>query len=141
MGKRAENISKKRAAMRERFLKHLFKLKEEDAKRKAEVEEKIAEEKLQRYRTKDEQEAKELEEQQRLEREAKMRRKAVEVKEQRTEEQDEEEYRQLRARWRVRDAEKAAEIREIKERRDAELAERREAESAEEQRLVDVQEK
>merc|ERR1711920_826607 len=61
--KRAENISKRRAAMRERFLKHLFKLKEEDAKRKAEVEEKIAEEKLQRYRTKDEQERLELEEQ------------------------------------------------------------------------------
>merc|ERR1712151_1082204 len=83
--KRAENISKKRAAMRERFLKHLFRLKEEDVKRKADVEKKIEEERKQRFRTKEEQERLEEEERNRLEQEAKMRRKAVQAKEERTE--------------------------------------------------------
>merc|ERR1711920_210615 len=139
--KRAENISKKRAAMRERFLKHLFKLKELDAQRKKEVEQKIAEEKLQRYRTKDEQERLEAEREEEKIREAKMRRKAVEAKEQRTEEQDEEDYRQLRARWRIRDADKAAELREIQERRAAEKEAQKEADAAEAQRRKDAQEK
>merc|ERR1712151_384153 len=112
--KRAENIAKKRHAMKERFLKHLFKLKELDAQRKKEVEQKIAEEKLQRYRTKDEQERLEAEREEEKIRQAKMRRKAVEAKEQRTEEQDEEDYRQLRARWRIRDADKAAEFEKSK---------------------------
>merc|ERR1712151_906647 len=44
--KRAENISKKRAAAKQRFLKHIFELKAEEAKKKKEVEEKIAEERL-----------------------------------------------------------------------------------------------
>merc|ERR1712039_792650 len=128
-------------AMKERFLKHLFKLKELDAKRKQEVEEKIAEEKLQRYRTKDEQEKLEAEAEEQKIREAKMRREAVEAKEQRTEEQDEEDYRQLRARWRIRDADKAAELREIQERRAAEKEAQQEAEAAEAQRRKDAQEK
>merc|ERR1712087_776675 len=39
--KRAENIAKKRAAMKQRFLKHIFELKAEDERRRQMVEDKI----------------------------------------------------------------------------------------------------
>merc|ERR1712194_240335 len=45
--RRDENISKMRARTRERFSKHIFKLKEEDKRRQREQEEKIAIERAQ----------------------------------------------------------------------------------------------
>lgn len=135
--RRAENIAKKRQATRQRVLAHIMRLKEEDKKRKEEVDKKIEEERKMRYKQKEEAERREREEEARLEQMKKVRRKAVEVKEERTEEQDEEEYRQLRARWRVRDAEKAQIVADLKARK---LKEREEKSASEKARLEHLQE-
>eukprot|EP00933_Yihiella_yeosuensis_P059954 TRINITY_DN6179_c0_g3_i5.p1 TRINITY_DN6179_c0_g3~~TRINITY_DN6179_c0_g3_i5.p1 ORF type:complete len:516 (-),score=144.73 TRINITY_DN6179_c0_g3_i5:155-1702(-) len=113
--KRSENIAKKRARTREKFLKHLFKLKKEAEELKKQQDEKLADERQRRVRMKDEAEKK-YREAMKIEKEKRrQRQKVVEVKEERTEEQDEEEYRSLRARWRVLDAEKAKAIAEARE--------------------------
>lgn len=104
--RRAENIQKKRAAALERFLKHVFALKEEDKRRKEEQQQKMEEERGKRYKSKEEMERLEEEELKALEKKNKLRRKAVEVKEQRTEEQEEYELRQLRLRWKAAAQEK-----------------------------------
>merc|ERR550537_1813609 len=54
--KRTENIAKKRRATKQRFLKHIMNLKEEFKRKQEEVEEKIQEERLQRYKAKEEME-------------------------------------------------------------------------------------
>jgi len=108
--KRAENIAKKRRITKERFLKHIFKLKEDYIRKQQEVDETIERERQNRYKAKEESERREREEEAKVEAQAANRRKSVEVKEQRTEEEDEEDYRQLRARWRVNDAEKAKQL-------------------------------
>merc|ERR1712023_580828 len=59
--RRAENIAKKRAATKERFLRHLFALKEDDARRKEEQAAKIEEERLNRYKQKEDTEKREEE--------------------------------------------------------------------------------
>jgi len=105
--RRAENISKKRAATKQRVLEHIRRLQEDDKLRKEAVNKKIEEERATRWEFRKVQERQEREDEAKLEAMRKVRRKAVEVKEERTEEQDEEDYRQLRARWRIRDAEKA----------------------------------
>lgn len=125
--RRAENISKKKAVARQKFLKHIFALKEDDLRRKKEVDEKIALERAQRYKSKEEIEKKEEEQKRKLDEKAKIRKKAVDVKEQLTEEQEEEVLRQVRARWRAADEEKARAIadahkRKEKERTDAAAA-------------------
>lgn len=68
-----------------------------------------------------------------------MRRKAVEVKEERTEEQDEEDYRQLRARWRIRDAEKAKNLEDKRMKAEKDRREREEKEEDERRHLEEVQ--
>merc|ERR1712072_885477 len=73
--RRAENIQKKRAAALERFLKHVFLLKEEDKRRKEEQNLKMEEERGKRYKGKEEQERLEEEEFKALEKKNKMRRK------------------------------------------------------------------
>jgi len=122
--RRAENIAKKRQATRQRVLQHIMRLKEEDKQKKANVELKIEEERKLRYKMKEENECREREEEAKLDQMKKIRRKAVEVKEERTEEQDEEEYRQLRARWRLKDAEKAQLLADLKARKKREREEK-----------------
>mmetsp|Transcript_85585 Transcript_85585/g.266121 ORF Transcript_85585/g.266121 Transcript_85585/m.266121 type:complete len:538 (+) Transcript_85585:52-1665(+) len=139
--KRAENIERKRAATKERFLQHITRVKEEDARRKMEVEEMIAQERKQRVLSREERERKEQEDVVKMEQKDKLRRKSVMIKEQRTEEQDEEEYRALRERWRVLDAEKAASAKEAHEKKEAELAARARAEAEEAERLTELQAK
>uniref|UniRef100_A0A7S2IDU3 Uncharacterized protein n=1 Tax=Zooxanthella nutricula TaxID=1333877 RepID=A0A7S2IDU3_9DINO len=137
--RRAENIAKRRQATKQKVLAHIMRLKEEDKKRKEEQEQKIEEEKKLRTKQKEEAERKEREEEARLEAMRKARRKAVEVKEERTEEQDEEEYRQLRARWRVKDAERAKNLADQAAKIAAEQKERRAAAEKHQQHLADVQ--
>mmetsp|Transcript_34186 Transcript_34186/g.72788 ORF Transcript_34186/g.72788 Transcript_34186/m.72788 type:complete len:551 (-) Transcript_34186:260-1912(-) len=129
--RRAENIAKKRQATRQRVLQHIMQLKEEDKRKKAEQDQKIEEERLLRYKLKEEQEKKQREEEARLEQMKKLRRRAVESREESTEERDEEEYRRLRARWRVKDAEKAQILADLQARK----AKEREETMQEEQRL------
>eukprot|EP00418_Pyrodinium_bahamense_P066677 CAMPEP_0179087984 /NCGR_PEP_ID=MMETSP0796-20121207/40005_1 /TAXON_ID=73915 /ORGANISM="Pyrodinium bahamense, Strain pbaha01" /LENGTH=539 /DNA_ID=CAMNT_0020785499 /DNA_START=60 /DNA_END=1679 /DNA_ORIENTATION=+ len=136
---RAENIAKKRALTKEKFLKHITRVKEEDARKKKEVEEKIRLERQQRIKTKEEQDKLDQEEQLRLEAQDKVRRKSVMIKEQRTEEQDEEEYRLLRERWRVLDAEKAANTKEAHDKKEAERAAARQTELEKKERLAELQ--
>jgi len=135
--RRAENIAKKRHATKQRILQHIMKLKEEDKRKKEEVDKKIEEERKTRYKLKEEQERKEREEEAKIEQMKKIRRKAVEVKEERTEEQDEEEYRQLRARWRVRDEEKRQIAADLKARK---LKEREEKAAGDEKRTTHIDE-
>jgi len=139
--KRAENIAKRRRATKERFLKHIFKLKEDFIKKNEDVEAKIEQERLNRYKAKEEAERKEREEEAKIEAQASMRRKSVEVKEQRTEEQDEEEYRQLRARWRVKDAEKAKQLKDAEAEKAKELAAKHEAKVKADKHVEDIREK
>merc|ERR1712048_106985 len=71
--RRAENIQKKRAAALEKFLRHVFALKEEDKRRKEEQQQKIEEERAKRYKSKEEMERQEEEELKALEKKNKMR--------------------------------------------------------------------
>lgn len=125
--KRHDNITRKRQATKERFLKHIFALKAEDALRKKEVAEKIAKESAERWRLKLETEQKEEQERQRLEEKHKHRHRNVEVKEERTEEQEEEFLRSMRLRWKESDAMKAAALKTARERRAQEHAEQAQA--------------
>lgn len=108
--RRAENISKKRSATKQRVLAHIRQLQEEDKLRKDAVNLKIAEEQKSRWEFRQAQEKKEREEESKLENMRKVRKKAVEVKEERTEEQDEWEYKALRQRLKEKDAAKANEL-------------------------------
>jgi len=117
--KRNENIAKRKAASRQRFLKHLFWLKEEDKRLKAEQDEKLAAERQRRVQMKEDTERKTLEEGKNEKEKQRQRRKNVEVKEERTEEQDGEEYKQLRQRWKMRDNERAKAISEARARKAA----------------------
>lgn len=139
--KRAENIAKRCAETKARFLEHITFVKGEHERRKREVEEKVQLEREQRIFRKEELEMKQAEEQQRLVAEAKVRAKAVEVLERRTDEHDEEEYRLLRERWRVLDAEKANNARQAHEQKLADLAARRRAEMDEQRHLEMLQAK
>ncbi|CAE8695105.1 unnamed protein product, partial [Polarella glacialis] len=114
--KRNENIAKKKAASRQKFLKHVFWLKQEDERIKKVRDVKLAAEREQRIHMKEESEQK-IEEADNNEKEKQRhRRKNVEAKEERYSEQDSEDYRQLRARWKVRDKEKSKAIGEARER-------------------------
>mmetsp|Transcript_49491 Transcript_49491/g.107766 ORF Transcript_49491/g.107766 Transcript_49491/m.107766 type:complete len:523 (+) Transcript_49491:45-1613(+) len=139
--RRSENIARKRAATKERFLQHLFRLKEDDARRKREVEEKIEQERKARYLIKEEIERKEEEERILHEEQAKVRKKVVEVKEKMTEEKEEEELRQLRLRWKANDREKAQLIREARARKEKQHREEQEAEKIEQHKRSEAQSK
>lgn len=115
--RRAENIQKKRAAALEKFLKHVFALKEEDKRRKEEQNQKMEEERGKRYKSKEEMERQEEEEIKALEKKNKLRRKAVEGCEQRTEEQEEYQLAQLRLRWKAAFQEKDRLLQEARKRR------------------------
>jgi len=118
---RKENIDKKRAAAKAKFLEHVKFIKDHAERKQKEVEEKIAEEKLVRERRRDEQDIRDEEERIKHLQDAKIRTRAVEVKEQRTEAQDTEDYMLLRERWRVLDAEREATEKLDRERKQAEL--------------------
>merc|ERR1712187_913071 len=60
--RREENIAKRRAATKEKFLKHIIALKEEDERRQEEQQAKIDEERQNRYKQKEEMEKREEEE-------------------------------------------------------------------------------
>ncbi|CAK9034771.1 unnamed protein product [Durusdinium trenchii] len=123
--KRNENIHKRKQESRQRFLQHVFWLKEESERMKREHHEKLEAERTRRVQMKEELERRNKEAD-RLEKERqRQRRIAVEAKEERVEERDAEEYRQLRARWKMRDAEKAKAIQEAIQRKEKDLAELR----------------
>uniref|UniRef100_A0A7S4T4E8 Uncharacterized protein n=1 Tax=Alexandrium monilatum TaxID=311494 RepID=A0A7S4T4E8_9DINO len=139
--KRAENIAAKRAATKERFLEHITRVKEEDKRKKQEVEEMIAGERKQRILDRERRDREAEEEQARKEAREKQRRKAVTVREHRTEEQDEEEYRALRERWRVLDAEKAANAKELHKKKEAERAASRQEEAEHKAHMEELHQK
>ncbi|CAJ1361614.1 unnamed protein product, partial [Effrenium voratum] len=121
--KRNENIHKRKQESRQRFLQHVFWLKEEAERMKREHHEKLEAERTRRVAMKEELERRNKEAS-RLEKERqRQRRIAVEAMEERVEERDAEDYRQLRARWKMRDAERAKAIQEALERKDKDLAE------------------
>jgi len=128
--RREENISKKRAATKEKFLKHIFALKDDDRRRKEEQDQKIEQERSNRYKQKEDTERKEEEEGKLLDVKAKARRKAVECHEARTEEQEEYELAQLRLRWKANDVEKARVIQAARDRRAKMNQEEKEAKAA-----------
>eukprot|EP00930_Biecheleria_cincta_P055303 TRINITY_DN41631_c0_g1_i1.p1 TRINITY_DN41631_c0_g1~~TRINITY_DN41631_c0_g1_i1.p1 ORF type:complete len:519 (-),score=131.27 TRINITY_DN41631_c0_g1_i1:76-1632(-) len=108
--KREENIMKRKQLARQRFLKHIQWLKEEDIRLKKLQDEKLADERTRRMQMKEDFERR-VNEAMRAEKERqRIRTERVEVREERNEEQDEEDYRQLRARWKKRDAERAQAI-------------------------------
>lgn len=139
--KRAENISKKRKLTKQRFLQHLFRLKQEDAKRKIEVEHRILEERSLRVELKAETEKKHEEELQRIKEQAKLRRKIVAQKEQRSHDRDEGDYKQLRLRWKALDAQKARVLNEKRERQVLVVAAKKKADADERQRQVGITKK
>jgi len=137
--KRNENIAKRKAASRQRFLKHLFWLKEEDKRLKAEQDEKLAAERQRRVQMKEETERKTIENDKNEKEKQRQRRKNVEVKEERTEEQDAEEYKQLRQRWKMRDNERAKAISEARARKAADDEAARQQQKQENKKAEDVQ--
>lgn len=105
--KRDENIMKRKQLARQRFLKHIQWLKEEDIRIKKVQDEKLADERTRRMQMKEDFERR-INESIRAEKERqRVRTERVVVREGRTEKQDEEDYRQLRMRWKTRDAEHA----------------------------------
>lgn len=105
--KRDENIMKRKQLARQRFLKHIQWLKEEDIRIKKVQDEKLLDERTRRMQMKEDFERR-INESMRAEKERhRIRNERVEVREERTEEADEEEYKQLRGRWKMRDAEEA----------------------------------
>jgi len=139
--KRSENIQRKRAETKERFLQHVKFIKEQAEKKQREVEKKIAEEKLLRERRREEEDLREEDERLKHLADAKVRNRAVDVKEQRTQEQDEEEYRLLRERWRVLDAEREADEKQAHQKKQAELDARNEAALQAKRHLDELQSK
>mmetsp|Transcript_35765 Transcript_35765/g.64873 ORF Transcript_35765/g.64873 Transcript_35765/m.64873 type:complete len:518 (+) Transcript_35765:90-1643(+) len=137
--KRSENIAKRKAASRAQFLKHLFWLKEEDKRLKAEQDEKLAAERQRRVQMKEDTEKKNIEADKNEKEKQRQRRKNVEVKEERTEEQDAEEYKQLRARWKMRDNERAKAIAEARARKAADDEEARQTKKQERKKADDIQ--
>merc|ERR1712014_484205 len=86
--------------------------------------------------------AKDQEEQDKIEKERqRLRNKHVDIKEERTEEQDAEDYKQLRARWKMRDAEKAKAIAEANNRKQKDDAERRHQDELNRQHAEEIQNK
>lgn len=138
---RDENIQRKRAAAREKFLAHIFHLKEEAKRKKKEVEEKIAQEVAERYKYIELMEIKEEEERIRNQEKLKIRRKAVQVVEQRTEAAEEEELTKLRERWKAKDREKAMIIAEAQAKLEKDAALRAEAEVKQQKHLAEIQSK
>jgi len=129
--KRNENIAKRKQESRQKFLQHVFWLKEEDKRLKREHHEKLEAERTRRVQMKEELERRQKEAS-RLEKERqRQRRIAVEAKEERIEERDAEDYRQLRARWKMRDAERAKAIAEAIGRKELDLAELRKKQAEE----------
>lgn len=138
--KRNENIMKRKQESRQRFLQHVFWLKEESERMKREHHEKLEAERTRRVQMKEELERRQKEAN-RLEKERqRQRRVAVEAKEERVEERDAEEYRQLRARWKMRDAERAKAIQEALQRKEKDLAELR-AKKAQERKHDEIMQK
>lgn len=115
--KRDENIAKKRAKAKARFLAWLAKMKAEDEARKRLVDEKIEQEKSMRFELKEEMAAREAERSKAERAKQQQRVYHAEVKEERTEESEEEELRTLRLRWKANDAEKARVIAEARARK------------------------
>lgn len=139
--KREENIQKKRAAAKERFLEKVFLLKEEAVRKEKQVADKIAEELKERHAYKEEVERQEAEDEARLEAMAKIRMHHEDVKEERTEEAEEEELRTMRARWKANDARKAQLIKDAHARKLEDRAKEKVDRDAEEKRLAVAQEK
>merc|ERR1712048_285829 len=106
--RREENIAKRRAATKEKFLKHIIQLKEEDERRKEEQQKKIMEEREQRHKQKDDMEKREEEELKALEKTSRKRNDKVEAIEKRTIENEEFELAQIRLRWKASDAKKSS---------------------------------
>jgi len=121
--KRNENIQKRKQASRQRFLKHVFWLKEEEKRLRLEHDAKLADERLRRVQMKEDTEKRTQEADKAEKERQRQRKKSVEVKEERTEEQDAEEYRQLRARWKMRDNEAKKAIDDARARKAKDLAE------------------
>lgn len=139
--KRKANIKKRRQQGREKFLRHIKWLRSEEVRLQQELEDKLAAERQLRVESK-EAAVKDNEEQDKIEKERqRLRNKHVDLKEERTEEQDAEDYRQLRARWKMRDAEKAKAIREAGIRKDKDDAERRHQEELSREHSEEIQNK
>jgi len=138
---RKVNIKKKRQAGREKFLRHIKWLRNDEIRLQQEQNDKLETERQQRVEIK-ETAAKDNEEQEKIEKERqRLRNKHVDIKEERTEEQDAEDYKQLRARWKMRDAEKAKAIAEANNRKAKDDAERRHQDELNRQHAEEIQNK
>jgi hypothetical protein len=137
--KRSENIAKKKAASRERFLKHVFWLKEEEKRKNTEKDEKLAAERQLRVQLKDEAERKVMEAEKAARDKQRHRKKVVEAKDARSAENLAEEYRQLRKRWRIFDAERAKAIADAKEHQAREKATQKAEEAQNKARAAEIQ--
>merc|ERR1712151_1247361 len=115
--RREENIAKRRAATKEKFLKHIIQLKEEDERRKEEQQAKINEERQNRYKQKEGMERREEEELKAVEKTGRKRNEIIEKIEMRTLENEEFELAQIRLRWKASDAKKAAEKKALRDAR------------------------
>merc|ERR1712151_1262 len=116
--RREENIAKRRAATKEKFLKHIIQLKEEDERRKEEQQAKINEERQNRYKQKEDMESREEEELKAVEKTGRKRNEIIEKIEMRTLENEEFELAQIRLRWKASDAKKAAELQADRDKRE-----------------------
>eukprot|EP00929_Paragymnodinium_shiwhaense_P051054 TRINITY_DN256_c0_g1_i1.p1 TRINITY_DN256_c0_g1~~TRINITY_DN256_c0_g1_i1.p1 ORF type:complete len:559 (+),score=219.61 TRINITY_DN256_c0_g1_i1:127-1803(+) len=139
--RRTENIMRKRAATKERILKHIFFLKEEAVRRKQEQSDRMEAERQLRLRRKEDEEKKEEEALRLLDTKSRLRRKAIEAVENRNEEQEEFELAQLRLRWKAADDEKNRIISDALDRREKARAARTNAAEALRKKKSDAQNK
>jgi len=137
--RRAEKIQKRRLEWKQRALKRIMQLKEEDKLRKESVNQKIEEERKLRVKMKEERERREREEEARAEAIRKQRRKKVVEKETSTKEDVQKSYEELRSRWRISDEAAAKTKAEHEEKLERERQSRLEAAQQAQQHALDIQ--
>mmetsp|Transcript_7443 Transcript_7443/g.16436 ORF Transcript_7443/g.16436 Transcript_7443/m.16436 type:complete len:488 (+) Transcript_7443:131-1594(+) len=133
--KRDENIAKKKALSKARFLEKYFAEKKSYQEREREAEKRLSDEKLKHLALKEEMDRKSEDLRVKNEKLSEFRMVHVQVKEERTAEAEEESLRAMRARWKANDAEKARTLSEARQRKERERAARRAEDEAEQNRL------
>lgn len=124
--RREEKIRSKKEESKKKFLAHILKLQEDNARREKEQAESIEKEREKRYQFQLQMEMEEEEEEKQKGLIQKQRRIAAENKDRAHEEKEEEDLRQLRIRWKTADAEKARHIAEARARKEREVVEKAE---------------
>mmetsp|Transcript_49454 Transcript_49454/g.115638 ORF Transcript_49454/g.115638 Transcript_49454/m.115638 type:complete len:487 (-) Transcript_49454:67-1527(-) len=133
--KRDENIVKKKAVSKAKFLEKYFADKKGMQEKEKQAAERLSDEKLKHLAMKEEMDKKAEELRVKNDDLHKFRMVHVQVKEERTAEAEEESLRAMRARWKTADAEKARTLAEVRQRKERERSARRAEEDAEASRL------